>query len=64
MYQKLAALGSIDGVPEMIATEVGEVDTKIKELEQCLKFKRGQQMKKLRKKVWSFLGQINFQVDL
>ena len=47
----------------MIATEVSEVDTKIKELEQALSFKRSQQMKKLRKKVGAFLQQVNFEVD-
>lgn len=46
----------------MIATEVSEIDKKIKELEQVLSFKKGQQMKKLRKKVSNFLIQINFEV--
>lgn len=47
----------------MIATEVSEIDLKIKELQSQLQFKRGQQMKKLRRKVSTFLEQINFQIQ-
>lgn len=60
LYNKLTALGNLEGVPEMIASEVSEVDSKIKELEHLLYFKKSQQMKKLKKKVIAFLEQINF----
>jgi hypothetical protein len=62
LTNKLTALGSLEGVPEMMAAEVSEMDIKIKELELQLHFKRGQQLKKLRKKVGVFLEQINFEV--
>lgn len=63
LYNKLTALGNLEGVPEMIAAEVSEVDLKIKEMEQLLFFKRSQQMRKLRKKVSNFLDQINFEIQ-
>jgi cell division protein ZapA (FtsZ GTPase activity inhibitor) len=63
LYNKLTALGNLEGVPEMIAAEVSEVDLKIKEIEQMLFFKRSQQMRKLRKKVSNFLDQINFEIQ-
>lgn len=52
----------MEGVPEMFAAEVSEVDLKIKELELQLQFKRSQQMKRLRKKVTNFLELINFEI--
>ena len=62
LYNKLTALGNLEGVPEMIGTEVSEVDIKIKDLEFQLHFKRSQQLKKLRKRVTNFLETINFEV--
>lgn len=47
----------------MIASEVSEIDTKIRELEHQLQLKRSSQMKKLRKKVATFLQQLNFEVQ-
>lgn len=44
----------------MIASQVSEVDVKIKELEFQLHFKKSQQMKQLKKKVANFLKLINF----
>ncbi len=46
----------------MIASEVSELDEKIKELEGLLASKRQNQMRKLRKKVSSFLQQISFDI--
>ena len=47
----------------MIASEVSEVDSKIKQLEHLLYFKKSQQMRKLKKKVIAFLEQINFEIQ-
>ena len=47
----------------MIASEVSEVDSKIKQLEHLLYFKKSQQMSKLKKKVIAFLEQINFEIQ-
>lgn len=46
----------------MIASEVSELDEKIKELEGLLTAKRQLQMRKLRRKVGSFLQQISFDI--
>jgi hypothetical protein len=62
LYNKLTTLGNLEGVPEMIASEVSELDEKIKELEGLLTAKRQLQMRKLRRKVSSFLQQISFDI--
>ena len=62
LYNKLNALGNLEGVPEMVGAEVSEVDIRIKQLENLLKFKQSQQMKKLKRKVTIFLQLINFEV--
>lgn len=62
LYNKLTTLGNLEGVPEMIASEVSELDEKIKELEGLLTAKRQLQMRKLRRKVGSFLQQISFDI--
>lgn len=47
----------------MIASEVSELDEKIKELESILSAKRTLQMRNLRRKVNAFLQQISFEIQ-
>lgn len=55
LADKLESYGGLNSIPDSIVNEISETDSKIKNLEELLYFKRSKQMKKLKKKIHKFV---------
>ena len=63
MSDQLNTFAGLDKIPPVVKAEISETEAKIKTLEELFNFKRGKQMKKLKKRVRRFVEMMEFDLN-